>query len=114
MTREQIDQYADQQNKKYNLPEGLIKAIIQIESNYDIDAFRQESNGRYSIGLMQILRGGAIDDFESINRVIKTDDYYYDPKNNIDVGTWYLGERIKFLLLSQISKTTCCCPWQPL
>ena len=98
MTNEEIDQYADEQNKKYNLPEGLIKAVIQIESNYDINALKQESNGRYSIGLMQILRGGAIDVYERLKRVTKDDNFYYEPKNNIDVGSWYLGERIPYLL----------------
>lgn len=94
MTREQIDQIAQKYERKYGLPTGFISAVIEIESAYNPDAYRDESKGRYSIGLMQVLRGGgAIDEWEKIHG--RQQDYrYYDPEYNIRVGAWYLGEKI--------------------
>jgi len=95
--RERIEDLAARYDRKYGFPKGFLSAIIQIESNYDPKAFRKESGGRYSMGLMQVLRGGAIDEYEKVYGS-KPDSWYYDIENNIKVGAWYLGEKIPRLL----------------
>lgn len=79
---------------KYGVDENLVNAVIQIESAGNPDAYRDEGKGRYSLGLMQLMRGGgAVDEYEK-KFGKKSDDWFKDPKNNIHVGTWYLGEKI--------------------
>ena len=94
MTREEIKQIAARYAAKYGLPSDFVNAVIQIESNYNPNAYRAESGGRYSMGLMQVLRGGgAVDEFEKVHGM-KSDDWYYDVENNIKAGTWFLGSKI--------------------
>lgn len=92
--REEIEQEASKYDKKYGFSDGFISSIIRIESAYNPDAFRKESRGRYSMGLMQVLRGeGAVDEYEAVHGH-REDEWYYDWKNNIKVGAWYLGVKI--------------------
>ncbi|MEP3228771.1 MAG: transglycosylase SLT domain-containing protein [Reichenbachiella sp.] len=85
---------ASKYDAKYGFPDGFIASVIKIESAFNVNAERQESGGRYSMGLMQVLRGGgAVDEYEKIYGQ-KSDEFFYNWKNNIKVGSWYLGEKI--------------------
>lgn len=89
-----IKELAEKYNKKYGFPDLFIESVINIESAGNPLAHRLESRGRYSMGLMQVLRGGgAVDDWERLNGY-KIDAWYYLPENNIKVGAWYLGKKI--------------------
>lgn len=72
--------------QRYNVPEVWVRAVIETESSWRPNAFRQEKNDA-SYGLMQLLTGTA--------RGLGyngTPEGLYDPAVNIDLGTKLLGQ----------------------
>lgn len=79
--------------QKYNVPASLIKAIIQVESNWDINASRYEANVKdASWGLMQVLLKTARDILGKPNLTISE---LQQPETNIEAGTAYLAYQLK-------------------
>ncbi len=77
--------------KRYGVPPELIKAVIWRESR-----FHPEKTGAHGErGLMQITEAAAQDwaKAEKIETFAPTD--LYDPKVNIEAGSWYLGRALQ-------------------
>ncbi|MEM4360120.1 MAG: transglycosylase SLT domain-containing protein [Candidatus Bilamarchaeaceae archaeon] len=80
-------------SNKYNVPIPLIKAVIKVESNWDINASRYEANIKdASWGLMQVLLGTARDILKKPNLTISE---LQQPRTNIEAGTAYLAYQLK-------------------
>lgn len=75
--RRRYDAYIREAAELYRIPEALIRAVIQVESNFDPRAI-SPANAR---GLMQMLPSTA-------ERMMVTD--IFDPRQNIFGGTRYL------------------------
>ncbi|MGL4853646.1 MAG: lytic transglycosylase domain-containing protein [Lentisphaeria bacterium] len=69
----------------------MVKAIIKRESNFRHRAI----GGKGEIGLMQLMEG-AVKDWEKAHgkSLIYPDDIF-DPKINIEIGTWYFAKGVK-------------------
>lgn len=80
---ELVEQYASE----YNVPEYVIYAIINVESNFDASAKSSEG----AIGLMQITpeKLKLITSEEHLNTDIKLDELY-DSETSIRLGVYYL------------------------
>jgi len=89
--KELILSKASYYDRRYSFPDGFIAAIISIESNFKV---RANGDGGRAFGLMQILRGGALTEYEDRKRVKISDEEAYDIDTNLKIGCWYLGERI--------------------
>jgi len=80
-----------QASTRYGVPPELIRAVIWRESR-----FHSEQVGEHGErGLMQITEGAASDwaKAEKIETFVPTD--LFDPKVNIEVGTWYLKQALQ-------------------
>jgi soluble lytic murein transglycosylase-like protein len=83
-----FDDLIQQSSDQYQVPASWIQAIIDVESAWDPNAYREEpSIHDASYGLMQLLgstaRGlGFQDDLNGL----------YDPRTNIDLGTQLLAQ----------------------
>lgn len=83
-----IDQIIAQKSQQYGVEQSLIRAIIEQESNWNINARLWEpSLNTASVGLMQVLVPTAA----SVLGHAVTEDQLYDPNVNIDVGVHYLS-----------------------
>jgi len=83
-----VDQIIASKSTQYNVDESLIRAVIQQESNWDINARLWEPKlNTPSIGLMQVLVTTA----SSVAGTLIAEDQLYDPNINIDIGVKYLG-----------------------
>ena len=71
----------------YNIPAGLLEAVISKESNFDPGAVGAIGE----IGLAQLRPGGAIADYEMY---FPAEPDYFEPEVNLKVAAWYLGEKI--------------------
>lgn len=80
------DALITQASIRYGVPPELIKAVIWRESRFHPDKTGQHGER----GLMQITEGAAADwaKAEKIETFVPTD--LFDPKVNIEAGTWYL------------------------
>ena len=81
---------ADKEHK-YQIPKGLLEAIVWQESKFDIGAVGKAGE----IGLGQLLKKGAIASWEKRNPALPD---YFDPEQNLEVAAWYLGYRIPEML----------------
>ena len=77
------------------MPAELIVATIATESRGDAAAFRQESGGRYSAGLMQTLQTTAQETLR--HEVMDTIDreWLSTPDNSIRAGTAYIARQFR-------------------
>jgi len=76
---------------KHGLPLALVKAVVWRESDFEIRAV----GGAGERGLMQVT-GGAAQDWARVHRIRsfrETD--LFDPRTNLEVGTWYLARAIR-------------------
>lgn len=76
---------------KHGLPLPLLKAVVWRESDFESRAV----GGAGERGLMQVTRGAA-QDWARIHRIRsfrETD--LFDPRTNLEVGTWYLARAIR-------------------
>lgn len=89
--KEFIESKLDFYDSMYGFDKGFLSAIVQIESSFNPDAL---GDGGRSFGLMQIMRGGALSDYEKQKGVTISDKQAFDIDTNLKIGTWYLGERI--------------------
>lgn len=79
--------------EKYKVPPALIKAIIKVESNWDVNASRYEKElNDSSWGLMQLL-------LKTARQILKNDkltiSQLIQPETNIEAGTAYLAYQLK-------------------
>lgn len=83
-----IDQIIASNSSQYGVDQNLIRAFIQQESNWDINARLWEPTlNEASIGLMQVLVTTAA---SILGRAV-TEQELYDPNLNIAVGTHYIN-----------------------
>ena len=88
------DRYDDlirQASERYSVAPELIKAVIWRESQFQ----PRKVGSQGERGLMQITEKAAVDwaRAEKIQTFVPTD--LFDPKVNIEAGTWYLGRALK-------------------
>ena len=88
MDKSEILKIIQRMERKHNVRKGLLEAVVQRESNFDVQAKGQAGE----VGLAQLLtKGGAIADYEQEHTPL---DDYRTPENNLEVAAWYLGNRI--------------------
>jgi soluble lytic murein transglycosylase len=84
----------------------FVKAVIWKESRFLSDTV----GGKGEVGLMQITRGAVVEWAEAQGRPVPVRGLWFDPRLNIEVGTWYLAramnrwrgyESMEVLALSQ-------------
>jgi soluble lytic murein transglycosylase len=76
---------------QHSLPLPLLKAVVWRESDFEIRAV----GGAGERGLMQVTAGAA-QDWARVHRIRsfrETD--LFDPRTNLEVGTWYLARAIR-------------------
>ena len=78
--------YVEEYSDKYNIDKILVLAMIKTESNFN--EFATSKKG--AKGLMQIMDDTALWANESIKIDGFSTDMLYSPKENIQIGTWYL------------------------
>lgn len=79
-------------SRKYCVDPNLIKAVIWRESNFDPNAVGTAGE----IGLMQVRPDKAGQDWAAFNKIKRPPKgAFFNPKLNIDVGTWYLARGLK-------------------
>lgn len=78
--------YVEEYSNEYNIDNILVLAMIKTESNFDEFATSRKD----AKGLMQIMDDTALWANESIKIDDFSTDMLYDPKINIQIGTWYL------------------------
>jgi soluble lytic murein transglycosylase len=77
--------------EKHGIEPELVKAVIWRESAF----LPQKIGGDGERGLMQILPGAA-SDWVRVNHILNFDPAdLFDPKTNIDAGTWYLKQALQ-------------------
>ena len=84
------DAMIEETGRKYHVDPMLIKAVVWRES-----AFAEDMVGRNGErGLMQVTEGAAKDWARSQKNETFQPNDLFDPKTNIDVGTWYLKQSL--------------------
>lgn len=69
----------------------LVKAVVWQESRFQADKL----GGRGERGLMQVTEPAAQDWVEAVGVETFVPEDLLDPKNNLEVGTWYLAQALK-------------------
>lgn len=83
-----FDDFIQQAGQSFNVPESWIRATIDVESNWNPDAYRQEAKlNDASYGLMQVLETTArgLGFTGDVNEL-------FDPETSITWGTKLLGD----------------------
>lgn len=80
--KSQYDSIISDMSKKYNVPFNLVKLVINAESTFNPNATSRSG----AMGLMQLMPATA--KWLGVNNA-------YDPKQNIEGGTKYLGQLLK-------------------
>lgn len=75
----------------YNVPQQILQAIAYVESKYNPNAYNENSNHSYDIGLMQINSTWL----PKLKTLGITEDMLYDPCQSIAVGAWVLANNIQ-------------------
>lgn len=75
----------------YNVPQEILTAIASVESNFNPNAYNENSNHSYDIGLMQINSSWL----PKLSELNITEDMLYDPCQSIYVGAWILSNNIR-------------------
>lgn len=75
----------------YNVPQEILTAIASVESNFNPNAYTENSNHSYDIGLMQINSSWL----PKLSELNITEDMLYDPCQSIYVGAWILSNNIR-------------------
>jgi soluble lytic murein transglycosylase len=85
------DDVISQAAQRYGVSPSLVKAVIWRETRFQPDV----KGTRGERGLMQITEAAAADwvKSEKIETFVPTD--LFDPKTNIEAGTWYLARALK-------------------
>ena len=88
---DRYDDLISQASERYGVAPELIKAVIWRESQFQ----PRKVGSQGERGLMQITEKAAVDwaRAEKIQTFVPTD--LFDPKVNIEAGTWYLGRALK-------------------
>jgi soluble lytic murein transglycosylase len=83
----QFSEIIELNSKRYNLDKELIRAVIFVESKFNI-----KSRGKAGeIGLMQIIPQASVTDWARVHkRKIPSNYELFDPELNIAIGSWYL------------------------
>ena len=74
--------------EKYDLPVGLLEAVGFVESSYNAQAISYDTNGTYSVGVMQI-NSSWLDDLAKFG-IDET--HSWMPCTNIEGGAWILAQ----------------------
>ncbi len=75
----------------YQVPKEILKAIAYVESRYNPNAYNQNINGTYDIGLMQI-NSTWLPKLATLNI---SEQMLYEPCQSIYMGAWVLANNIK-------------------
>jgi soluble lytic murein transglycosylase len=87
-TNTQFDSIIADVSKRYALDPMLIKAVIWRESNFNPNAVGSKGE----IGLMQLMFNSSVKDWTNYTKREITDrGILFNPKLNIEIGTWYLA-----------------------
>ncbi len=85
-----FDEIIEEAVKRHQVPACLVKAVIRQESS-----FRPlVRGGAGEIGLMQITEGAILDWERFHGRRCPRRGMFFDPRMNIEVGTWYLARAL--------------------
>jgi soluble lytic murein transglycosylase len=91
---------------RHGISPCFVKAVIWKESRFLFDTV----GGKGEAGLMQITRGAVVEWADARGRAVPVRGLWFDPRLNIEVGTWYLAramnrwrgyESMEVLALSQ-------------
>ena len=77
--------------KRHVVPPALVMAIIRQESNFDPHARGKAGE----VGLMQITEPAAKDWVRHTGHTIRSKAVLFDPRLNIEIGTWYLARGLQ-------------------
>lgn len=75
----------------YQVPVELLKAIAFVESHYNPNAYNENNNGTYDIGLMQINSTWL----PKLAELGISEKMLYDPCQSIYIGAWILANNVK-------------------
>ena len=91
-TDTQFDKIIANTSKRYAIDPMLVKAVIWRESNFDPNAV----GAKGEIGLMQLMFKSSVKDWTNYTKREITDKgVLFNPKLNIEIGTWYLVQSKK-------------------
>jgi soluble lytic murein transglycosylase len=76
---------------KHGVDKFLVKAIVRRESGFDPFAYGRAGE----IGLMQVTYGAGLDWARATGRKDFGRDLLWDPRVNIEAGTWYLARALR-------------------
>ncbi|RSK26779.1 lytic transglycosylase domain-containing protein [Bacillus sp. HMF5848] len=87
---ENLDSLINKYARKYKLDENLVKAVIQLESNFESNLINVNNNGTKDRGLMQINEATAIILAEKLGFQYDKD-VAFDISKNLQMGMYYLS-----------------------
>ncbi len=89
--RERLGRYIRRASHRHNVSPYLIKAVIKVESSFQVHARGKAGE----MGLMQIKEAVAKDWSRHTGRGYGAKGLLFDPRLNIEIGTWYLGRGLE-------------------